>query len=118
MELLIIFLSGWIAGSVYTTIKHIRNIQKIAEERGLDLEQMAQAVIENERRDIPIFVAEKENNIIYLYDKHNNSFIAQGNDFNELAKKTFELKIPVAMVVDGEHEFWFYKGELKDKAMV
>lgn len=121
MEFFLIVLGfsiGWAMGSIYTNYLHIKHIRKIAEERGMDLEQMARMANESAHKTIPILIAEKQNEVIYLYDNQNN-FVSQGSTFEELAKKTLEYnKINVALVHDGDKEFWFYQGELKQKEPV
>jgi len=112
---LVSFVLGWALGSVYTSYLHIKQIRRIAEERGMNLEEMARLANESAQKTIPILIAEKQNEVIYLYDNQSN-FVSQGSTFEELAKKTLEQnKINVALVHHGDKEFWFYKGQLKYK---
>lgn len=113
MEFLIFFALGWFCGSMYTTYQHIKSIRRLAQERGMDLDKIAELASQSERPTIPVLLVERQGNMIYLYEKTGNTFVAQGLSFEELAKKTLEQKIRVALVVDGDKEMWFYDGELK-----
>lgn len=115
MDLLIYFALGWFCGSLYTTYQHIKNIRRIAKERGMNLDNMVEMASQSQGSTIPVLTVERQDNIIYLYEKENNTFVAQGLSFEELAKKTLEQKIRVALVLDGEKELWFYDGQLKEK---
>lgn len=116
MDYLTFFLLGWAVGSMYTTYKHLKAIKQIAEEQGINFDDMVTNIAKTEAQTVPVFIAEKHGSFIYLYDKKSNNFVAQGSSYEELAKKTTENnKVPVAMVIDGDKEFWFYKGQLKNR---
>lgn len=119
MDLLIAFFLGWVVGSIYTNYQHLKGMRQIAKEQGMDLDAMANSIANKELRRIPVFYTEKQNQVIYLYDKYSNTFVSQGNTLEELAKKVVEHnKINVALVVDGDKEFWFFNGEIKNERML
>lgn len=119
MDYLIFFLLGWAIGSMYTTYKHLKAIKQIAEEQGINFDDMVNNIAKTEAQTVPVFIAEKQGSIIYLYDKKSNTFVTQGSSYEELAKKTMEHnKVSIAMVIDGDKEFWFYKGQLKNRVDV
>ncbi len=118
MDLLTIFCLGWFIGSLYANYQYLKAMRQIAKDQGMDLDEMAKTMMKQEERKIPVLVVEKQNEIIYLFDRNSNTFVAQGKTFEELAKKTLEYnKIPVALVVDGNKEFWFFNGEIKEGAI-
>jgi hypothetical protein len=114
MDYIVGLLLGWFFGSVYTNYRHIQNLRRIAEERGLNLDTMAKSIVESESKKIPILFTEKRGETMYLFEKESNTFICQGSDIDELAKKSLEYRnIPVAMVEDGTNEIWFFEGQVK-----
>lgn len=116
LTIVITFVIGWFIGSMYANYQHISHMRKLAKERGIDFDKMVKSMVEMQKPTVPIFTAEKQNEVIYLYERNSKAFIAQGTSYEELAKITLEThKIPAALVVEGDNEIWFLQGQVKNR---
>lgn len=119
MDVIAYIAIGWTLGCIYTNFKHLQNLRKMATERGLDLDKMVEATMVQQEKSITVLTVEKQGEISYLFEKNTNTFICQGYDMDELAKKALEYKnISVALVEDGNNQIWFFEGQVKSKVEV
>ncbi len=115
LELIIIGLVFWLGYQVGMSVTAYRLrflVYKEARRKGL-LKEMDLSLEE----EIPVvnqLVVEKANNILYLYNKEDKTFICQATTLSELAKLAKQYKnIKYAAVVDGDDVYAFVNGLVK-----
>ena len=115
LELIIIGLVFWLGYQIGMSVTAYRLrflVYKEAKRKGL-LKEMDLSLEE----EIPVvnqLVVEKANNILYLYNKEDKTFICQATTLSELAKLAKQYKnIKYAAVVDGDDVYAFVNGLVK-----
>jgi hypothetical protein len=115
LELIIIGLVFWLGYQIGMSVTAYRLrflVYKEARRKGL-LKEMDLSLEE----EIPVvnqLVVEKANNILYLYNKEDKTFICQATTLSELAKLAKQYKnIKYAAVVDGDDVYAFVNGLVK-----
>lgn len=104
---------GYQLGVMVTAYKLRKFIFEHAKQQGLDLEEKESKEV-NLVHDTEQLVIERENNILYLYNKE-DKFVCQGSSINELAQLALKYKnIKYAEVVDKKENkvFAFVNGEV------
>lgn len=119
LELIIfgfIFWMGYQVGVSVTAYRLRDLVYKEAKRRGLLKE--ADQVLEEELTVVQLFV-EKANNVLYLYDKDDNTFVCQGSTLEELATLAKKYKnIKYAAVMIDKEIYAFVDGTVKSEKEV
>lgn len=112
---LVIFAVGFFVGETLFAYRIRHLIFKEAKAQGIDLDETAvtpKPVVEQ------LFV-EKANNILYLYNKTNDTFVCQGNTLDELALLAKQYKnIKYAAVMIDKEIYAFVDGTVKSEKEV
>lgn len=123
----LIFYLGYVTGSYITYFKASRVFRQLAEALGIDLEKELIRIRNlNEKNRLPTISrttyyleTEVHGDMIYLFDKEHNDFIAQAKSLEELAKLAKEnKKIVDAVVVHGDKVFHLSDGKFEEKTTV
>lgn len=92
IEVICLIVGGYLGfhlGSAFVMFKLKDLILKEAARQGLDVVVLEQNIIEKQQTKL---VIEYNDNILYLYDNHTNTFICQGSTVEELAKLAKQYK--------------------------
>lgn len=112
--ILVFFALGFFAGETYTLYKLSKLLHKIAKSAGIDLESEIRQIKEEQedvKPKVPRLIAETHNDMLYLFDKENDTFICQAKTMSELASIAKEQnKIIAAVVLHGNKVFAFHNG--------
>lgn len=115
MELILVFVGGFLAGKLYAYYKIVGTIKELAEEHGIDLSKELDKLDQKEQEPGELIYklqVEKHGDLLYLFDKDSDEFICQGSSVQELAKLSYSLKkIEKAAVLYNETFFKFVNGE-------
>ena len=109
--LLVVFGVGFFVGETTFAyrIRHI--IYKEAKMQGINID----GELEDTTPNITKLFIEKANDILYLYDYEENTFICQAKTINELASLAQKYKnIKYAVVAQGDNMFTFIDGIVKE----
>jgi len=107
--LLIVFCVGFYLGETTFAYRIRHLIYKEAKSQGIDIE------LEDTTPNITKLFIEKANDILYLYDYEENTFICQAKTINELASLAQKYKnIKYAVVAQGDNMFTFIDGIVKE----
>jgi hypothetical protein len=109
--LLVVFGVGFFVGETTFAyrIRHI--IYKEAKMQGINID----SELEDTTPNITKLFIEKANDILYLYDYEENTFICQAKTINELASLAQKYKnIKYAVVAQGDNMFTFIDGIVKE----
>ena len=110
LTLLVVFGIGFYVGeSVFAyRIRHL--IYKEAKERGIIISD-----IEDAKPNVAKLFIEKANDIMYLYDYEENTFLCQAKTMDELASLAQKYKnIKYAIVAHEDDMFMFVNGAVKE----
>jgi hypothetical protein len=113
--LAIVFYIGYQIGmSVFAyRIRHL--LYKEAKARGMDIDAKLLNLEENKPTVAQLFI-EKANNMMYLYEYEDKTFICQATTVDELALLAQKYKnIKYAAVADGDNMLMFVEGLVKTK---
>lgn len=118
IELILLFAAGvffgFLLGKIHAFLAISRMIKEVAEEQGIDLEKELR---ESQEPKVQVklvhkLAVEKHGEMLYLFDKEEDSFICQGSSVQELAKLAKQYKnIMYAAVLYGDKVFQFKDGE-------
>ena len=115
LELIIIGFIFWLGYQIGMSVTAYRLrflVYKEAKRKGLLKE--TDLSLEEEVPIVSQLIVEKANNILYLYDKEDNTFICQATTLSELAKLAKQYKnIKYASVIDGNNVYAFINGLVK-----
>lgn len=120
----LVFYIGYIVGCHMTYYKLSRIFTQLATSLGVDLEQELLKLKKLKERKSNNTInyncveleTEVHGDMIYLFDKERNDFIAQAKSIDELAKLTKEIKkIDDAIVIHGDKVFRFINGKSEEK---
>jgi len=101
---------GYHAGVVHSMMKLKEFIFKEAKIHGIKLE----GDDDKPNVTVPELMIEEVNNVLYLYEREENTFICQGTSLEELAKLANQYKnIKYAVVLNGDKVYAFANGEVK-----
>lgn len=96
------FIVGILLG--FLIVRYITNKLKILQQPKIDITHVA---------TLMLLKTEKYNDLLYLYNLGNGSFISQGSTLQELAANTFNYKkITMAMVSHNKTLFYFFEGKV------
>jgi|694.fasta_scaffold01334_9 hypothetical protein len=87
LNYLIGFVIGCFLGYNYFAFKVYRQLIKLAEKEGINLEENKVVT-----PDIRMLKVETHNNVFYTYDIKSNDFMAQGSSLDEVAENLFKNK--------------------------
>ena len=110
--LLVVFGVGFFVGETTFAwrIRHI--IYKEAKAQGIVID----SELEDTKPNITKLFIEKANDILYLYDYEENTFLCQAKTIDELASLAQKYKnIKYAVVAQGDDMFTFIDGAVKEK---
>ena len=118
LELIIlgfVFWIGYQTGSAVLSYRLRHIIYKEAKKLGITTPYQDHLLAE-ESPTVAHLIIEKANNILYLYDKDDNTFVCQGSTLEELATLAKKYKnIKYAAVMDDEHVYTFIDGKVEIK---
>lgn len=118
MEILFVifgFIVGFLVGEFVALFRVRKLMMRIAEMQGIDIEAELDKLENNEEEKPEISVhrleVEQVNDILYLYDRTNDSFVCQAPNIDELAtlSKTYK-NINAATVIHDKKLFIFSDG--------
>ena len=104
-------------GEMYGYWNFYKSISEFLETKGVDLKQELEKETEGNPNSPKVYKLEthEENNMLYLYNRDNNSFICQAPTIEELAKLAKDYKnITAASVLHGKKVFMFMDGNAKE----
>jgi len=113
------FMLGWVACRFYMAWKIHKTIKKIADDNGIDLNDMAETFLETRGIQtsviqVPNLFTELTKNSILLYNKDTGKFIAQAETIEELAENVYKFdNIKFAYVNHNTEKFWFVEGKVR-----
>ncbi len=111
---------GWILGQAYVAYKLRKALKNVAEENGMTLEELVEAVqgVESATSkviNVPNLFTEVSENSIMLYNKDTGKFMGQAKSVEELAENLYKFdKVKFASVNHDERQFWFVEGKIKN----
>ena len=109
----IIFWLGYQTGSSVEAYRLRHLIFKEAKRLGITTKQ-DERLFEDEKPVVAQLIIEKANNVLYLYNKEDNTFVCQGATLSELASLAKQYKnIKYAAVIDGDDVYAFVNGLVK-----
>ena len=113
--LAVVFWLGYQVGQVVLSWRLRDIIRKEAIKEGIVIDNNYRIVETNTiKTNVCQLFVEKANNILYLYDRDDDTFVCQGSTLVELAKLAKEYKnIKYAAVTDGEEVYAFIDGSVK-----
>ncbi len=118
LELIIIGFVFWIGYQIGMSVTAYRLrdlVYKEAKRRGL-IKEVDQAM---EELTVAQLVVEKANNVLYLYDRDDNTFVCQGSTLEELASLAMKYKnIKYAAVMIDKEIYAFVNGTVKSEKEV
>ena len=109
--LLLVFGAGYFVGTMKAYITFARDMKDAAKSLGIDLEkELAKA--ETPKKLVYKLAVEQHGEMLYLFDKEEDSFICQGKTVQELAKLAKQYNnIAHAAVLYEDRVFQFKDGE-------
>lgn len=114
MDLLLLllgFVLGYAVGSLRAYIKFARKIKDAADAVGIDLDKELE-IQQPKQKLVYKLAVEKHGEMLYLFDKEEDSFICQGSSVQELAQLAKKYKnIAHAAVLFDNKVFQFKDGE-------
>lgn len=115
-----IFWLGYQFGQVALSWKLRDILRKEAIKEGIVVDGNYNIInVKDEKPNVFQLFIEKANNILYLYDRENDTFVCQGSSLVELAKLAKEYKnIKYAAVIDGNEVYAFVDGTVKTEQEV
>jgi hypothetical protein len=106
----IIFGCGYALGEFVAVYRVHKFLIRISKKAGIDLEKEVDNDIDSVS-SVPKLTTEIVNDIIYLYEHEDNTFVCQGKSMEELAKVSHQFnKIENAIVLHKESIFIFSNG--------
>lgn len=116
MELLLVFIAGFIVGEMYGYYKVVKAIRRLAEDNGFDIEKelglnTTEKDTEKETPSVYKLNVEQHGEMLYLFDSEKDNFICQGSSVQELCKVAKEQNnVKFAAVKHGDKIFAFKDG--------
>lgn len=113
--LAVVFWLGYQVGQVVLSWKLRDIIRKEAIKEGIMVDNDYRVVeVKNTSPTVCQLFVEKANNILYLYNRSDDTFVCQGTTLTELARLAKQYKnIKYAAVIDGEEVYAFVDGLVK-----
>lgn len=105
---------GYLIGHVHALFRVKKLIKKVAQDNGIDLDELEykESVVVRRVKRLEV---EQINDIFYLYEKDTRDFICQASSIEELAKLAKEYKnIVMATVIHDNKVFMFHDGNSKE----
>jgi hypothetical protein len=112
--LLAVFGVGFFIGEASLAWRLRDLVYKEARAKGINVSP--DLIVDDEKPTVAKLFIEKANNMLYLYDYDENTFICQAKTIDELASLALKYKnINYAAVLDGDDMLMFVEGSVKTK---
>ena len=117
LELIILCLVFWLGyqigyASLSYKLRHL--LYKEAKKQGIVIPYQDKLLEEEQLPTVPLLMVEKSNNILYLYNREDETFVCQGSSLEELAVLAKEYKnIKYAAVLHDDDAVAFVDGKIK-----
>lgn len=117
IEFIMVFFAGWFLGQIYFAWKMQREIQRVAKNLGITIEdittELNEAIIAKNTSFVPELFTEYQQSSIMLYSKETGAFICQAPTLEDLACCAKEFKnIDRAKVEDKDKVLFFIDGKI------
>lgn len=112
------FIAGFVIGEGFVLYKLRHSLRTLAESQGIDVDREIEK-LEREKAitvyNIKDLIIEQVNDMLYLYDRNDDSFVCQAGTLDELAKLSkVQKNIEIATVIHQDKVFIFRDGNVQE----